>query len=833
MRAVPYALAFLLLCAPPLLAQSEMSEAPSAKQIEFFEKEIRPLLDEHCFKCHSKDGDKIKGGLLLDTRHATLAGGDSGPAVVPHDLNESLLYVAVTYGDSDLEMPPKYQLEDSEIAAIKQWIEMGAPDPREPDGDGTAPQEYTNTIDIEEGREHWAYQVPTKPSAAVTKNDQWARNSIDILVEVGQAEHELSPAPDADPSTLLRRLSFDLTGLPPSSNSVETFITAYQADPDKAISDVVDQFLASPQFGERFGRHWLDVARYAESAGKEANAAFPHAWRYRDYVINAFNADKPFDEFITEQIAGDLIETDDEQDRAENLTATGFLAIGTKGLNEISARQFRFDLVDEQIDTTTQAFLGTTAACARCHDHKFDAIPMSDYYAMAGIFLSSDALYGTARNQQNRRNTELVQLPSVVKGGNNKSLGEMIDLELQRHALKEQRGELLAESARLRREGDDEAIRLRQQSQRLTSRIGTLERKIANYSDNGIAQALAMGMQDREEPFDSQILIRGEEDNPTPERVPRGFVQVIKTHDEEPIAENESGRLQMAHWITSPENPLTARVYANRVWSWLLGEGIVNTVDNFGTTGDAPSHPELLDYLAVRLLENNWSTKGLIREIVSSRTYRMSSDYRADYFDKDPSNAYLWRTNKRRLDAESIRDATLAVSGLLDLERPEGSPVSEQGDGMIGRGLQPAGYTRESNNRSVYLPILRGVIPESLALFDFADPSLIAGKRDVTTVPSQALYMMNSEFVLKSAASMADHLVNELKLRGGALAKEAFYRCYSRPPTEAEGKETYNYVANFMKTARESGSSQDDARLLALITFCQSLIASAEFRYLN
>ncbi len=831
----PAAITTLLACALPLLAQAQMSEGISPKQIEFFEKEVRPVLVEHCYKCHSKDGDKIKGGLLLDTRIGSRSGGDTGPAVVPHDLNESLLYVAVTYEDSSMEMPPKYKLKDSEVAVLKQWIEMGAPDPREAEKDDNSPQNYTNTIDIEEGRNHWSYQVPTKPAAAIAENNDWARNSIDVLIQAGHAENDLTPAPDADPRTLLRRLSFDLTGLPPASDEVEAFVSAYKADPDKAVSEAVDTFLNSPQFGERFGRRWMDVARYAESAGKEINAAFPHAWRYRDYVIDSYNSDKPFDEFITEQLAGDLLEPADEFDKAENLIATGFLAIGTKGLNEISSRQFRFDLVDEQIDTTTQAFLATTVACARCHDHKSDPIPMSDYYAMAGIFLSSETLYGTQRALQNRKETELIHLPSVIDGGENRSLGEMIDLEFRRQSAMEQVQELTAASAQARRDGDpEEATRIRQQILGVNSRIGALDRALGNYDDTGKAHALAMGVRDREEPFDSQVLIRGEEDNPTDERIPRGFIQVIKTHDEEPIASDESGRLQMAHWITSPENPLTARVYANRVWSWLFGEGIVTSVDNFGTTGEAPSHPDLLDYLAVRLHENDWSTKELVREIVTSRTYRMSSAFREDYFEKDPYNSYLWRANKRRLDAESIRDATLAVSGELKLERPVGSAVSEQGDGLVGRGDFPqAVLSRESDNRSVYLPIVRGVIPESLALFDFADPSLIAGKRDVTTVPSQALYMMNSEFVLKSASAMADHLVNDLELKGAPLAREAFYRCYSRPPTAEEGEKTYNYVLNFIKAAQESGHSRDEARLMALTTFCQSLIASAEFRYLN
>ena len=811
-----------------------MTDAPTDQQIQFFEKKIRPAIIEHCNKCHSKDGDKIKGGLILDTRNSSRMGGDSGPAVVPFDLNESLLYTAIAYEDSSLEMPPKYKLDADVIADFKTWIEMGAPDPREPKDADKTPQHYTSTIDIEEGREHWAYQPPIKPDTPQIDSD-WVKNPIDAFVASTRSEAGLTAAPDADPYTLLRRLSFDLTGLPPAPEDIESFVAAFGRNPDKAISDAADKMIASAQFGERFGRRWLDVARYAESSGKEVNATFPHAWRYRDYVIDAFNADKPFDEFVTEQLAGDLLEANSDEDRAENLVATGFLAIGVKGLNDQNARQFRFDLVDEQIDTTTQAFLATTAACARCHDHKFDPIPMSDYYSMAGIFLSSDALYGTADTQQSRRPSDLIELPAVkAAGGVDKTLGEMIDLEFQLHALNERLDDLQSQARELRREGKaEEATRFQLQTLGTRNQIGIVEQTIKSFGDDGSRIAYAMGMRDREEPFDSQILIRGEEDNAADERAPRGFVQVIHTADEEAVPAGQSGRLQMAQWITSPENPVTSRVFANRVWSWLFGEGIVTTVDNFGTTGEAPSHPELLDYLAIHFAELDWSVKDLVREMVTSRTYRMASDYSEDQFAKDPENRLLWRANKRRLDAESIRDAALAVSGRLDLARPDGSSVSQAGVGFVGRNISEAQINTETTSRSVYLPIVRSLLPESLAVFDFADPSLISGKREITTVPSQALYMMNSGFVIENAEAMASLLYKDLKLRGPELARTAFERAYSRPPTKEEGRETMAYVQKFMAAAKESGMAPEEAGQLALSTFCQSLISSAEFRYLN
>lgn len=815
----------------------EMSVSPSLSQQEsdFFEKKIRPALVKHCFKCHSEEGDKVKGGLLLDTRESSRAGGDTGPAVVPNDLDESLLYMAITYEDSDLEMPPKYKLDDDIIADFKTWIEMGAPDPRERRLQPGTPTEYTNTIDVEAGREHWSYQTPHKSPIPKTDDEAWAKSPIDSFVAAKRSEKGLVPGSDADSRTLIRRLSFDLTGLPPTSAEVENFVRDFQADPDKAVSDAASRMLDSQQYGERWGRHWLDVARYGESSGKEINASFPNAWRYRDYVIDSFNQDKPFDEFVTEQLAGDLLEYESDQERADHLVATGFLAIGPKGLNEQNARQFRFDLVDEQIDTTTQALLGTTVACARCHDHKFDPIPMSDYYAMAGIFLSSDTLYGTSEALQNRRITELLKLPSCAPVATpGKSLGDMINLELQRDQTKERLEDLLSEAREARRSGkEEEATRLRQQTIGIRNRLGQLDATIKTYEDDGTPISLAMGVVDRDEPFDSQILIRGEEDNPTDERIPRGFIQVVKTDDEEPIPADESGRLQLAHWITSPENPLTARVFVNRVWSKLFGEGIVSSPDNFGTTGELPSHPELLDYLAIRFIELDWSVKDLIHEIVTTKTYRMASDFNPENFEADPENRYLWRASKRRLDAESIRDATLAVSGQIDSTRPIGSVVARAGDGYVGRSISEAQLAIESPHRSVYLPIVRGLVPESLAIFDFSDPSLISGKREITTVPSQALYMMNSDFVIKSADAMARHLAQDLGLRGPELAREAFYRCYSRPPTEEEGLKTKAYIDKFLAMAKESGLSVEEARNLALTTFCQSLISSAEFRYLN
>jgi len=796
--------------------------------LDFFEKKIRPALIKHCYECHSEEGDKIKGGLLLDTRDATLQGGDSGPAVVPGNLHESLLYTAINYEDGDLEMPPKYKLDESIIADFKAWIEMGAPDPRKSEAKkSTESPNYTNTIDIEKGRAgHWAYQKPAVPQSRVT---------IDSLIRKALDENGLSPAAPADGPTLLRRISFDLIGLPPSPEQIQAFTEAYEENPEVALKNTIDEFLASPQYGERWGRHWLDVARFAESSGKETNASFPDAWRYRDWVIDSFKADKPFNEMIADQIAGDLLEKESGKKPGDQTIATGFLAIGVKGLNELNTRQFRFDLVDEQIDTTTRAFLATTAACARCHDHKFDPVPMSDYYAMAGIFLSSNTHYGTIEGIQNRRPSDLITLPaSYHGGGRDLSLAEMIDQEFQAANLKERLDQVQGEILQARQKGDnDEVNRLRLGVLALNNQLGLRKGRLAAYDDSGALLPKAMGLSDRKEPFDSQILIRGEEDNATTERVARGFLQVIRTGDEKQISADQSGRLQLAMWIASPENPLTARVYVNRVWLWLFGEGLVSTVDDFGIMGEKPSNPELLDYLAHRFIELKWSTKDLIREIMMTQTYRMSSDFREDHFQKDPNNRLHWRSNKRRLDAESIRDSILAVSGQLDLKRPVGSIVSELGPGFIGRTITENQLNQPVKYRSVYLPIVRDLLPDSLNLFDFADPSLIAGKREVTTVPSQALFLMNSDFATTAGAQMARFLSEDLKLQGENLGVTAYLLAFGRPPTPGEVEKTKAYFSAFIEAAAGSGKSRSESGSLALATFCQSLLSSAEFRYLN
>ena len=397
----------------PVSAPAPRTPVPSANvtanagDAAFFEKHIRPVLVDKCYKCHSADSEKVKGGLLLDTRAGIRQGGDTGPAVVPGDLAKSLLIEAIRYGNKDLQMPPEKsggKLPDAVIADFEQWVKMGAPDPRE--GKAAVAK---STWDYGKARDHWAFKAPQPQPAPAVKDPAWPRTDIDRFLLAGLEAKNLKPVADADPRTLVRRIYFDLIGLPPTPEEVDAFLADTAPN---AVEKLVDKLLALPQFGERWGRHWLDVARYAESSGRDVNATFPHAWRYRDYVIGAFNADMPYDQFIREQIAGDLLPAKNGHERAEHIIATGFLALGSRNLNDKNSRQFVLDMADEQIDTVSQAVLGLTVACARCHDHKFDPIPQRDYYALAGIFLSTETRYGTAPTFEHNRPGGLIELPT-------------------------------------------------------------------------------------------------------------------------------------------------------------------------------------------------------------------------------------------------------------------------------------------------------------------------------------------------------------------------------------------------------------------------------------
>lgn len=800
--------------------------------IRFFETKIRPVLVKRCYECHSQS-TSTEGSLRVDSRASLLAGGDRGPAVVPYKPEESWLWIAAAHKDPDLQMPPKPpRLSDAELEDLRRWIEMGAPDPRTED----IPQP-TAAVTRDIGS-HWAY-LPVQRPPIPAVNGEWPRTAIDVFVLAKLEESSLSPSPDAAPEVLLRRLYFDLVGLPPSPEDLQRFLAKLENDSlDTALEAEVDQLLASPRFGERWGRHWLDVARFGESSGKEANISFPYAWRYRDYVIDCVNADMPVDRFITEQIAGDLIAygqagdsngtreaVQGEEEIARLLIATGFLAIGPKNLDEMSEKQFQADVIDEQIDTVSRAILGNSIACARCHDHKSDPFSMTDYYALAGIFASTKTYFGTAVSPANRIGGDPLVLP---KGAGQPILHasipakEVKKLKEELAALQQEQREKMASVQKAIAEGKDpgDLFTLRD-ALRIFWRSGAIEGELERVDDQGNALPLAMGVLEAEQVRDTHFLHRGEVNKPG-DTVPRGFPKALNIPTES-IPEGQSGRWQLARWLTDERNPLTARVFVNRVWHHLFGIGLVRTVDNFGTTGEPPSHPELLDHLALDFMHYGWSLKRLVRDIVLSRSYRQASTYRPDAFNTDPENRLLWRMSKRRLEAEAIRDAMLAISGELDLARPTGSLVGRViGDrpiSLIGLDKRLPKDLDGSRHRSVYLPVIRDRLPEVLELFDFAEPSMVTGTRETTNVPVQALYLMNGPFVMERSQAFAARLRTAASSTDDQL-RLAFLLCFCREPTPGDREA----CTLFLHT-----NDADDV----LASLCQALLSTPEFRNLD
>ncbi|MEM8954545.1 MAG: PSD1 and planctomycete cytochrome C domain-containing protein [Verrucomicrobiota bacterium] len=752
-----------------------------AEQLDYFENHVRPALVKYCYECHSVDSGESRGGLYLDTRDGMREGGSTGPLFE----GEYPLFIdAITWADPDFEMPPKQKMPDEVIEHLKNWVEMGAPDPRDRET-----FHVKTEIDMEAGKNHWAYQRPA-PSAA---------RSIDEIVTKNRAAKGLKPVGPAEPLTLLRRLTFDLTGLPPTPPEVKAFHEAYKKNPEAAITQKIDQLLDSPHYGERWGRHWLDVVRYGESSGT-LNIIYPYAWRFRNYVIDSFNEDKPYDRLITEHLAGDLLPASNDEERQELLIATGFLALGPKKQNEKDRRAFAMNLIDEQIDTTTRGFMATTVACARCHDHKFDPIATTDYYAMAGIFQSTDTLWGTIAGNQNHRTTELLELPIPDEDISPDDQREAYDAKKRRLA------ELIQKNKTLRRtvgrsENREELLAEMGMNQRdlvsLKQQIMRAESELKFLNPDGSAKTFGMGAREGNI-GNSSVLVTGDVNKPA-QLVERGFPEILHFQGTPQIPGNTSGRLQLAEWIASPNNPLTARVMVNRIWMHLTGKPIVETMDNFGMTGLPPSNPELLDYLAVRFMENNWSIKQLVRDITLSDTYRLASTFNETNYVVDPDNKTHWRANPRQLDAESLRDQMLVVSGLLNRKRPETSMTHELGDSRLtsrGRDAVESIDTAQFRGRSLYLPILREALPDELGLFDFPDPMGTIGQRTPTNVAPQSLHLMNSDLVQHQSRSMAKLLERHFSSPREQV-RNAFLLSYSRPATDDEVARGLQFIRDF------------------------------------
>jgi hypothetical protein len=800
---------------------------PTEDDVAFFEKKVRPVLVDKCYECHSAESKSVKGGLLLDSREGIRKGGDSGPAVVPGSVKESLLLDAVRYENKDLQMPPPKhggRLPDPVLRDLQHWVERGAVDPRERQSERIA------GIDLSKGRAHWAFKPLSRPRVPTPKSHAWPRSDIDRFILEKLESHGLSPTGDSEIQNLARRLSFDLTGLPLSAEILDRCIASPSPE---FIESFVDELLSSPAFGERWGRHWLDIARYADSTGRGSNLLYPHAWRYRDYVIASFNEDKPYDQFVREQIAGDLLQSEHATKKNAMLVATGFLALGPKQLNEPDRLQFKLDVVDEQLDTVGQAFLGLTIGCARCHDHKFDAIPQRDYYALAGIFMSTETLYGTVGVLTNAHPSTLHELaanaptlPAQFSVQQLKSESERIGKQIKNlYGNTSPSSFRLPDDPQKARESITARIRLAQVNQRLkeTRQDGTLT-------------PLAMGARDSKHPADMPLYARGEPSKPLAP-VKRGFLQVLPESTMQ-IEESSSGRRELAEWIASPQNPLTARVYVNRVWQHLFGRGIVATPDNFGGSGEAPSHPELLDHLASEFIANGWSVKKLIREIVLSRTYQLSSKIQTAAYAVDPDNELLWRMSPRRLDAEATRDAMLSVSGNLKIQPPLGSVAARVGDGFSGLAAAFESKEAAAGYRSVYLSILRDQTIAALRLFDFANPNAVTGRREETTTPAQALFLLNNPTIEAMAAGWSEKLNRQFQTEDERIAA-AYRQAFSRIPVAEELEAARSFLARIRESLKnnppenQQSTQRGNAVFSELTVFCQALLVSGEFRILN
>ena len=908
--------------------------APTPQQVEFFEKKIRPVLAEHCYSCHGDEAvkkKKVKGGLLLDTAAGLLAGGDSGPAIDKKKPADSLLLKSLTY-TGDTKMPPTGKLPDAVIADVEAWVKMGAPDPR-----GGAVVKKQVGMSVEDGRKFWAYQpvVRRDPKGS-------ASEAIDQLILAKLTAAKLAPAPLADKPTLVRRLYLDLWGLPPTPEQIDTFVNS--KDP-AAYEKLVDELLASPRFGERWARHWFDVSRYGESLTLRG-LILKEAWRYRDYVIDAFNADRPYTDFVREQIAGDLLPHKTPEERQRNVVATAFLAMGNNNLEEQDKKQLRMDVVDEMLDVVGKGLLAQTITCARCHDHKFDPIPTKDYYAMAGILRNAKALEHSnvsnwievplpmppaAEAEVKATEARIAKLQARIKdlkGGTNSTAAKGVlavadvpgivvddtaakkvgawkgsthsgtyigdgythdddaakgeksitfDPDIPANGKYEVRLAYSGGASRANNvpvtvfsaDGEKELtvdmtktppvdgrwVSLGEfnfektgQSFVIISNVGTkghvtadavvflstdkkpdkaadkkgdkkpaddvkaVEEELKKLQESGPKRAKALSVVEEAKIEDARVHVRGLVGNQG-DVAPRGFLQVATVGKVPDMPKTQSGRKELADWIASEQNPLTARVYVNRTWHWLTGRGLVRTPDNFGVTGETPTHPELLDFLAGEFVRGGWSTKKLVRAIVLSETYRRSSTTTPELAKADPENKLWGRANRKRMEAEQIRDALLSVSGQLKVEAVSGPtyPASVVAD---------YSYKHADTRRSVYLPVFRNSLPEVFEVFDFADASVVTGQRNASTVAPQALYFLNNPFPIEQAKASAARLLGET-LTADERVTRAYRLTLGRGPTAGERAVTTKHL----------GTQKDDTDAWAAVF--QALFASGDFRYVD
>jgi hypothetical protein len=739
---------------------SAKSEPPSAEQITFFESKIRPIFAENCFKCHGTE--KQRAELRLDARAAVLTGGVSGPAVVPGQPEKSLLIKAVRQVDPELKMPQDGKLSKEQVADLERWVTMGAPWPSGDKVAGPAPKgEMRITY---KDRSHWAFKPVVRPAVPNEQQTTWVKNPIDSFILAKLKEHGLTPNPPASKLELVRRVYFDVTGLPPTPQEVDAFVN----DPSpRAWENLVEKLLNSPGYGEKWARHWLDLVRYAETNSYERDNPKPHVWRYRDYVIRAFNDDKPFDQFLREQLAGDEL----PDPGPDALIATGYYRMGIWDDEPSDPALARYDGLDDIVATTSQVFLGLTVDCARCHDHKIDPIPQKDYYRLLAFFHNINhfknggptdelPMFATAdaRQDYQRRVKELEDKRTSAQAGL---------VELEKEFLAGYGKEVKTKELSKLIAAEGQRVFGAEKLQQYTKR----QKELNALKKQAVPAEFCLGVTEAgTNPPESFVLIRGNPANKGA-KVEPGFPQVLTSSTPEwpalpPGAKTTGRRLVLANWLASKENPLTARVAVNRIWQHHFGRGIVKSPNNFGTQGDKPTHPELLDWLACEFVNRGWSMKAIHRLILTSATYQMSSKENAKALTADPVNDLCWRFDMRRLGAEEIRDAILSISGNLNRKMygqsvyPEIPKEVLRGQSMPGKGWGKSS-PQEQARRSIYVHVKRSLLLPILEIFDLAETDRSSPVRFSSTQPTQALLMLNSDFVNKQAAVFAARLKQE------------------------------------------------------------------------
>ena len=937
-------------------------QEPSPAAIEFFEKKIRPLLADNCYKCHSARAKKLKAGLYADSRAGLVRGGDTGPAIVPGHPGKSLLVKAIGYADEDLQMPPKQKLEARQIEDLVRWIKMGAP---WPGGVANAPKKEEPRGITDEDRAYWAYQRLSWPEPPAVKNGAWGRSPLDAFILAKLEANGLSPAPPADRRTLIRRATYDLTGLPPTPEEVDAFVK----DPDpKAYEKLVDRLLLSPRYGEKWGRHWLDLVRFAETNGYERDSNKPHAWRYRDYVIRSFNNDKPYDRFLLEQLAGDELENPD----ADAIIATGFYRLGIWDDEPADRELAMYDGLDDVLSTTGQVMLGMTLGCVRCHGHKRDPIPHEDYYRMLAFIRNispngkggnniervinrNEAVHKAHEEKIRRAQEEVDRIEADFRTKLTTGSGTTLhtDLEDLRYRFYRSHWEKLPEFDAIKpeREGQvphnlfdislasrradfgfvftgklavprkgsytfylnsDDGARLIVNGKKVVEWDGIhgvgkphkaamalpkgrveirleyfqalgglglivewqgpgvkrrllstpsgdakkrfsdlikqrgaeilgprgyrgylkLKRDLDRLKKNSPGDEKALCVTEPPRVQDTFVLARG---NPRGKsrKVQPGFPRVLGFKDPSlPKPGKTTGRRTvLARWIVSPENPLTARVIANRLWQHHFGRGIVPTPNDFGKLGRPPTHPKLLAWLASEVVARGWKLKAMHKLIMTSSAYRMSAKDDPKALAKDGANMLFWRFNMRRLTSEEIRDSILAVNGTLNLKMFGPSvfpPIPAEVLATASRPKQAWGKSspEDAVRRSIYIKVKRSLLHPLMAAYDFADTDASTAVRFATTVPTQALTLLNSDFMSRQAAVLAERLRKEAPGDVRGQISRALRLVTQRTPEAREVARGAKLIADLRKTHRFDGTK-------ALNTFCLLALNLNEFVYLD